>query len=181
MLIILTGKTASGKDTIANSLLAHMPNLKRVVTTTTRLPRTKEHNGVDYYFLTESEFNQKKAEGNFIEFVSYGGNFYGTTKDELNNLDHTDLLWRIDPSRAARIRELISGNITVIYITVSDSVITARLKNRGLSKTEIDQRMKQDANDWTQYKNNYDYVVENVPGQLDETVNKVYQIIKSKT
>ncbi|KKQ85521.1 MAG: Guanylate kinase [Candidatus Daviesbacteria bacterium GW2011_GWF2_38_7] len=131
-LIVLTGKTTSGKDTVASKLQQKFPNLKKILTTTSRPPRNSETNGIDYDFLSEDKFKQKITEGDFIEHVEYGGNLYGTQKCQIaNNLGH-DLIWRIDPSRAGKVREFIKDSfdqsraddllkrIVVIYLTVSD-------------------------------------------------------------
>lgn len=184
MLLILTGKTASGKDTILGRLLRKYPNLRKVVTTTSRKPRQGEKIDLDYHFITRDEFQQKKDRGEFIEFVDYGGKLYGTTKTELADLGKIDLIWRIDPSRAANIRELITENVLadrpiVIYVSASDDVIIQRLKKRGLPPKEIKKRMKQDAKDWDQYKSSYDHVVENPPGKLEETIKEIIQIIEA--
>lgn len=178
MLIVLTGKTASGKDTIKSKLLAKYPHFKKVITTTSRTKRSNEVDRVDYYFLSRDEFERKIKEGEFAEYVEYGGNLYGTYKSELEQAG--DLMWRIDPSRAGKVRELIKGqNLVVIYITVSDDVILQRLKNRGLTDEEIQSRMTDDAKIWQKYQNNYDYVVENVPGKLDATLDKIVSIIQN--
>lgn len=175
-LIVLTGKTASGKDTIMMQLLSRIPYLKRVITTTSRVPRNGEKDRVDYFFLSREEFKQKIERGDFIEYVEYGGNFYGTEKNQLRDTG-SSLIWRIDPSRAGKIRELISSPVLVIYLTVPDSVVLERLDKRGLSKEEIEKRMREDTKLWQEYKDAYDFVVENVPGQLDETVDKIIEII----
>jgi len=172
ILLILTGKTASGKDTIASKL----PDFKRVITATTRSPRPNEKEGIDYYFLTRGEFENKIKQGKFFEYVTYGGHLYGTFKKELEQAG--DLLWRIDPSRAGRIKDLLK-NAKVFYITCDDKVVLQRLKNRGLSDAEIQSRMEDDRKIWQQYKDNYDYVLENVPGKLDETIDKIVNIIEN--
>ena len=172
LLIVLTGKTASGKDTIASKL----PNFKRVITTTSRSPRRSEINGKDYLFLTKQEFENKIKQGEFFEYVTYGGNLYGTFKKELEQSG--DLLWRIDPSRAGQIKNVLQDAL-VIYITCDDEVILQRLKKRGLKDTEIQKRMSDDTKIWQQYKDKYDFVIENVPGKLDDTISKVCQIIIS--
>lgn len=190
LFIVLTGKTASGKDTVMLKLLSKVPDLKKVITTTPRLPRTGEKNGVDYNFISESDFRKRIDKGDFIEYVSYGGNLYGTDKLQIiDNLDH-NLIWKIDPSRAGQIREFIKNSfdqneaesllkrILVIYLTVNDRIVLKRLKERGLNKKEIETRMKEDAEYWNQYKDNYDFVVENVPDKLEETVKKIIKLIK---
>lgn len=182
MLIVLTGKTASGKDTIKAKLLSENPSLKKVITTTSRSPRNGEINNVDYHFLTKEDFLSKVASGEFAEHVEYGGNLYGTFKTELQQALSSNVLWRIDPSRAGEVRDFLKRQnldieCVVIYITVSDEVVLQRLKQRGLSEEEIQKRMADDKKIWEENKNNYDYVVENIPGKLSETFDKIAKII----
>ena len=180
MLLILTGKTASGKDTIMSRLLLRYPNLKRVVSTTTRPPRRGEVDGKDYNFVTREQFQQKIKDGLLIEFVEYGGNLYGTEKSQIIQNKTSDLIWRIDPSRAANIRELIKEKALVIYINIPDDVALERLKARGLAPDEIAKRIADDKKIWTGSKVKYDYVVENKPGKLSEALAEICQIIESK-
>lgn len=177
-LIVISGKTASGKDTVMGKLLSRFPEFKRVITTTSRSPRADEVNGVDYNFISEEDFRQKIERGNFIEYVKYAGNFYGTEKSQM--LAECNLIWRIDPSRAGQIKDLIKDRkVLVIYLTVDDSVVLSRLVKRGFPQEEIDRRMREDLNFWKKYKDNYDYIVENVPGKLKETLAKITQIINT--
>lgn len=177
MLIVLTGKTAAGKDTVMAKLLEKLPDFQRIITTTSRKIRNGEQNGVDYNFISESDFRQKIKDGDFIEYVEYGNNLYGTEKSQL--ISGYNLIWRIDPSRAGQIKDLIQDKkILVIYLAVADEVVLERLQRRGLSQDEIDRRMREDRDFWQKYKDNYDFVVENVPGKLDETLDKIMQIIK---
>ena len=192
LLIVLTGKTASGKDTVMAKLLSRFPEFKRIVTTASRKKRHGEKDGVDYNFISEQDFKLKIDRQEFIEYVEYGGNLYGTEKIQIiKNLDH-NLIWRIDPSRAGKIREFIKSafdqkmsqdllkRILVIYLTVDDAVVLERLKKRGLSSAEIEKRMQEDAKFWQEFKDNYDCVIENVSGKLGETVNQVCSLISKR-
>ncbi len=135
LLLILTGKTASGKDTVMSKLMLRFPDLKKVITTTSRLPRDGEEDGVDYNFISETEFKDMTDSSEFIEHVEYAGNFYGTEKIQLLKNLQQNLIWRIDPSRAGRIRNLISGSfdgnlasdllkrVFTVYLTVDDTVV----------------------------------------------------------
>lgn len=178
-LIILTGKTASGKDAVISKLLSRIPAFKKVITITSRPPRPEEKNGVDYNFVTREDFKQKIAKGDFLEYVEYGGNFYGTEKVQLEKPEG-GLIWRIDPSRAGRIRELIDTPFLVIYLAAPDSIILERLRKRGFSQDDIEKRMQEDKRFWEEYRNSYDFVVENVPGKLDQTVDKIINIIENQ-
>lgn len=172
-----------------NRLLSRFPNFRRVITTTSRKQRFGEKNHVDYHFISEADFRRKINDGDFIEYVKYGGNIYGTEKYQiLGNLGN-GLIWRIDPSRAGEIKKFIKNafdettarnllrRAVEIYLTVDDDVVLKRLKKRGLSQEEIASRMEEDAKFWQEFKNNYDFIIENVPGQLDQTVAKVCEII----
>lgn len=192
LLIILTGKTTSGKDTIMARLLSKYPDLKRVISTTSRPIRDNEKNGVDYYFVTEAEFNRKRQNGDFIEYIEYGDNLYGTEKSQLVRALGASLIWRIDPSRAGQIRQFIVNsfdpvtanqlliNLILIYLNVDNAVILQRLKSRGLPEKEINLRLQEDLIYWEKYKNRYDYVIENIPGRLDDTLKQISQIIEAQ-
>lgn len=189
MLIVLTGKTASGKDTIKQSLLLKYPNLKSVITTTSRAPRAGEKKEVEYHFLTKEQFQQKIDLGDFAEYVEYGGNLYGTQKKDLELGLSGDLLWRIDPSRAGEVREFLRrsfppelaqkliNQLIVIYITVPDDIILQRLTKRDLSEEEVKKRMEDDKRIWEKYQSSYDFVVENIPGKLGECIDNIVRLI----
>ncbi|MBU1000718.1 hypothetical protein KKE78_04980 [Patescibacteria group bacterium] len=191
ILVILTGKTASGKDTVMTKVLSRFPDFKRIISTTSREKRIGEKNGVDYFFLSKPDFLRKIEKDDFIEYIKYGGNLYGTEKFQILNNLNSNLIWRIDPSRAGKIREFIKSafkesvasdllkRVLVIYLTVDDEAILRRLKKRGLTQEEIERRMLEDAKFWQEFKGNYDYVVENVSGKLDETVNKVCNLTRN--
>lgn len=179
-LIVLTGKTASGKDTVMAKILRELPDLKRIVTTTSRPPRNGEKSGVDYNFISKEEFGRKIENGDFIEYVEYGGNLYGTEKVQILNSLDSNLIWRIDPSRAGKVRELVKDfttNVTVVYLTTDDKTILQRLKARNLKEEEIVKRMQDDEKLWDEHKDNYDFIIENTPGKLQETVDQIIEII----
>lgn len=177
MLLVLTGKTASGKDTLITQILIKYLKFRKVLTTTSRSPRDGEKNGVDYNFLTEEEFINKISRGDFLEHVKYGGNYYGTEKSRINAEE--DLIWKIDPSMAGKVKEMFP-NCKVIYINADDKVILERLERRGISGEELQERMADDLKFWDTYRNNYDFVVENEPGNLEVALGKIYNIIDSQ-
>ena len=178
MLIVLTGKTASGKDTVMTKLLLKYPKSERIISTTSRELRQGEKNGIDYKFISREEFEKKIKSGDFLEYVEYGGNLYGTEKSQIEKSKFLTVFWRIDPSMAGKVKDLIKNiKLLVIYLTVSDEVVLQRLKRRHLGDAEINKRLSDDKNMWSQYKNTYDFVVENIPGQLENTVAGIAKII----
>lgn len=176
MLIILTGKTASGKDTVKEAFLAKYPNFKRVTTSTSRAPREGEKDGIDYYFLSKKEFEEKLNNNEFLEYVEYGGNYYGTESSQIKPGE--DLIWKIDPSMAGKAKQVFPESI-IIYITTDDEIVLRRLKERGFSNEETERRMQDDQKFWDLYHDKYDYIVENAPGKLEETLEKIISIIEN--
>lgn len=176
MLIILTGPASSGKDTIMQLLLQKYPSLKRVISTTTREKRPGEAEGKDYYFVTRPQFEQMIKAGKFLEYVQFHGNSYGTTKDELAPLsENRDLIWRVEMSRAAKVKEAL-----VLYIDVLDwQILRNRMKMRGMSEEQISQRLTRDKADFAKYGANFKNIIYNEEGKLEETINRIVEIIKA--
>ena len=127
-MIILAGKSASGKDTVKQEMLRLNPSLHNVITSTTRPKRDYEQNGVDYFFYTDSEMANKIMDLQMAEAVSFNGWVYGTEynqilDDKINlgiyNLEGADIL-SDDPEIDA----------FVVYLECSDKVRLLRSLNR---------------------------------------------------
>src|SRR3989338_6465224 len=132
MVIVLTGPASAGKDTILLKLLEKYPNLKRVVTTTSRAPREGELSGKDYNFVSREEFEDMINKEEMLEYVNFSGNYYGTTKSALEETG--DLIWRVETSRAANVEDVIPENVQaqVFYIGSPDwKVLENRMRVRG--------------------------------------------------
>lgn len=194
MLLVLTGPASSGKDTILFKLLEKYPNLNRIVTTTTRPPRQGEIHGKDYNFVSKPEFEEMIGSGQMLEYVDFSGDLYGTSKDAFKSvLEGKDGIWRIEMSRAGRISEFFTtsfpsddaqqliGSTKVIYIDVPNwDILRQRLKIRGDSPEQIERRLSQDKSDFEEYGSNFKHIVINEPGKLDETLDKIGQILENR-
>lgn len=177
MLIILTGPASSGKDTIMHRLLRKFPKMKRVISTTTRERRPGEVEGKDYHFVSRERFEQMVKGGKFLEYVEFDGNFYGTAKDELAPLSQSQaLLWRVEMSRAAKVKDAL-----VLYIDVPDwNVLRKRMKQRGMSNADIETRLTQDKADFEKFGARFKNIIYNEEGKLPQTMEKIYQLIDSR-
>ncbi|MDY7537643.1 guanylate kinase [Undibacterium sp. 5I1] len=130
----LTGPSCAGKSTLEN-MLAERGCLKGV-STTTRSPRPGEKEGVDYYFVSKSEFKRLAAQGAFIEAVPFGDHMYGMSVMEVNRLfaqgDHIVIV--CEPIGAAQIRLWVSGQegikLTQAFVDNPNSVIAERFLDR---------------------------------------------------
>lgn len=173
MLIVLTGPASTGKDTIVFKLLERFPGFKRVITTTTRPKRPNETEGKDYHFVTRDEFEQMINNGDFMEYVDFFGNLYGTTKQAIARLKEENLIWRVETSRAAKVKDAL-----VIYIDISDwKILEGRMKRRGMDDEQIQTRLRKDKEDFQKYGSQFKHIVYNEEGKLNETLEQITKLM----
>ncbi len=180
-LVIISGPSGCGKGTIISNLLRMDDNFKLSVSMTTRKPRPGEINGVHYYFVGKDDFRQGILNGDFLEYTEYGGNFYGTPKKEIAEIQDTgaDVLLDIEVVGTENVRKTNPDNlITIFLMPPSFGELEKRLSGRGTeTRKNITERLER-AKEELHYKDDYDYIVVN--DDLKRAVNEIYQIIKSE-
>ena len=182
--IILMGKSASGKDYILN-YLKNSFNFNPIVSHTTRPIRKNEINGKDYYFINSKEFCKMLNNEEFIETREYNTCFngkqdiwyYGISKDEFNN--KTKKICVVDTTGQKEINEYYGKeNIISIYIDVEDKIREKRAKSRGsFSQSEWDRRLKDDNKKFKNIK--YDYIIKN-NGTMEEFQKNIQNILRKE-
>lgn len=190
-LIVLTGPGSVGKDAVVARLLDKYEGLSKVVTTTSRSPRPWEIPGKDYNFLSPEQFEELIKTNQLLEYVKFAGNYYGTTKDALQPfLDGKCMVWKVEISRGAQIKELFEQNYPggfpellkrtlVIYLDVPDwDILRERLKKRGANEEVVKQRLEADKKDWMAFKDRFQNIVINIPGKLNRTIDEVNKLLK---
>ena len=85
-IIVISGPSGAGKNTVYDEIKKKSDKIVQTVSVTTRAPRINEKDGVDYYFVTEEQFRKLIDNNEFIEYVQYGKNYYGTLKSEVERL-----------------------------------------------------------------------------------------------
>ncbi len=173
-MIILSSPSGAGKTTLVKKI-SKEKNYKISVSHTTRQPRDNEVNGVDYFFVKQSEFQTLIKKNAFLEYANVFENMYGSTKDQVfNNLEKGhNVLFDIDWQGAQQIKKqtLDFKLVTFFILPPSREILLQRLVARGESKNEIiEMRMKQFDTDVLHW-NEYDYVV------INEDLNKCYNEI----
>jgi guanylate kinase len=152
IILIISGPAGSGKTTLCERLLAEFPErVERVVTTTSRLPRPGERDGVDYHFLPAEAFEQRIQQGAFIEWAKVHGRYYGSQKDHVLEMLRSgrDLLLNIDVQgarsflREPAITATLPGRLRTVFIKpASMQQIRERLQGRGADdEEEISRRL----------------------------------------
>jgi guanylate kinase len=153
--IILAGKAASGKDHMRKILESR--GFIYGISFTTRPPREGEIHGVDYYFLSEDEFNQKIQENFWYEYVMFNGWYYGTSNDQFHN---TCNLFIMTPVGISHIKKEDRLNCTIIYIDIPLHTRKDRLLNRNMPGDSLDRRLEADEKDFAVFSD-YDIKINN--------------------
>jgi guanylate kinase len=178
-LFVVTGPSAAGKTAIASEMHARIPELKRIVTCTTRIPRDGELDGRDYHFLTRDQFEAGIAAKEFIEHADVYGNYYGARKsDVINALDSGDAyLVVVDPQGADSYAEHFP-DIHFIFVIAPPAETFARLLERNEPTEVAARRLAEAQHDLLAVSRPYfDLIVNNANGRLVESAAQVERLI----
>jgi guanylate kinase len=185
MLIIISGPSGVGKDTIIDALRRREREAGRegdrhyVVTCTTRLPRNGEVDGVDYNFLSRGEFLRMRAARGFLEANEVHGNWYGSPRDQVRKalMAGRDVILKIDVQGARVVKEQVSEALLIFVIPPSLEELFQRLRDRATeSADELELRQANAAIELARDKD-YDHVVTNETGQVERTAARIDEII----
>lgn len=134
LMIIISAPSGTGKSTIAGHLLKTGLNLEFSVSATTRKPRKKEKDGIDYYFLSREEFKKKIRNNEFIEWEEvYKGKFYGTLKSEIDRIwsNGYHVLFDVDVKGGINLKNIFGKKaLSIFFMPPSINVLEKRLLNR---------------------------------------------------
>ncbi|WP_287129910.1 guanylate kinase [Candidatus Cyanaurora vandensis] len=138
-LIVLTGPSGVGKGTLVSRLLRNRPALFLSVSATTRAPRPNEVEGVHYYFITRTKFEELIAQGQLLEWAEYLSNYYGTPRQAVLERLATgaDVLLEIEVEGARQVLKTFPQAITIFILPPSLSTLAARLKQRRTESPEV--------------------------------------------
>lgn len=181
-LFIISGPSGSGQDSIIEGLAERFP-LERVITSTTRKPRTGESDGKPYYFLSHADFEQRIAEGKFIEWAKeYNDKLYGVTKEELERVATCGQvgIWKIEWKGVVTAKKLFPGIIAILISAPIES-IEARLRKRDNPSEEYLAERMAYTREWMSHTDIYDYTIENKDGQLEEAIEQAAKIIGDRS
>jgi len=185
MLIIISGPSGVGKDTIIDALRRHERETGRenhrhyVVTVTTRAPRAGEVDGVDYRFVGREEFLRIREERGFLEANEVHGNWYGSPRDQVRAALAVgkDVILKIDVQGAQVVKEQVSQALLIFVIPPSMEALFQRLRARATETAdELELRQRNAALEIAR-QNDYDKIVTNETGQVEQTARKINRII----
>lgn len=181
-MFIIEGPSGTGKGAICKEVLAQDEHIKFSVSATTRAPREGEVDGVDYYFLSDAEYDKLVAEDAFYERVdSQYGHRYGTLRREVDSFLNVgeDVLFDMDWLGARQMKEKAPDDVVTIYILPpSYKELQRRLEGRATDSAEVIAKRMAQFKEKISHWDEFDYVIVNV--NLDETVCKVQKIISGE-
>lgn len=185
-LFVFSAPSGSGKTTLVKHLLSENLPLGFSISATSRKPRGEEKNGVDYHFLSTSDFQHKIKEKAFVEYEEvYNGVFYGTLKSEIERLWSLGkhVLFDIDVKGGVNIKKQYPQNTLALFIQPpSKKVLEERLRGRKTENEENIQMRLDQAEEEMNFSVKFDSVIinDNLETAKKEVVRQVRNFINSQ-
>lgn len=182
VVVVISGPSGVGKDAVIKRLQESRPDLYFVVTATSRKRREGELHGVDYFFVSAEEFEQMIKKDELLEHAIVYGEYKGIPKNQVRRAlaAGTDVVLRLDIQGAKSVREMIPQVVSIFLVAENEKALVQRLVAR---KTETKEKLLlrvNTAREETQRFRDFDYVVVNEAGHLDQTVARLAGIIDAE-
>ncbi len=179
LLVVISGPSGVGKDTLIERLRERDPSLHYSVSYTTRKPRPGEVDGISYFFVSRKRFEELIAQGFFLEYATYNGNYYGTpvaAADEARAAGN-DILLKIEVQGAAQVRKRAPDGVYIFIAPPSKGELVRRQERRegAVPDDDMVERLKI-AETEMKHASEYDHVVIN--DELKRAVAEVLEIIR---
>jgi len=175
--LVVTGPSGAGKGTLIRELVERVPAIEVTVSAATRERRRGEEDGREYWFLSDKDFTDRVARGEFLEHVEFSGHRYGTLRSELDRIaanGHVPLL-ELETEGALRVKRELPGAVT-IFISARVDELERRLRERATeSSGEIHERIEL-ARKQLDQAGEFDHVIEN--DDLERAVGELTTLVR---
>ena len=180
LLVVFSGPSGVGKDTVLQRLLQRCPQVRLSVSATTRSPRAGEEDGKDYFFLDHEVFEEQIRQGKMLEYAEYCGNYYGTPSVPVETWmsEGNDVILEIVVQGGTQVQQKRKDCVSIFLLPPSMKVLENRLRGRGTEAEETIQKRMKAAREEVGKAFQYDYAVVN--DDLEETVTTIIQILESE-
>lgn len=188
MLVIISGPSGVGKDTIIDEMRrrevaeGRQDTRHYVVTVTTRAPRDGEIDGIDYHFVDRDEFIRMWRDRGFLEANEVHGNYYGSPREQVRQalLAGKDVILKIDVQGAQVVKEQVSEAVLIFIIPPSFETLLERLRARATETADEFEVRQRDAAIELARQDDYDHIVVNETGQVGTTADRIEAIIAAE-
>ncbi len=180
LLIILSGPSGVGKGTVREELFKDESlNLAYSISMTTRLPRERERDGIDYFFVSQETFEENIEKDELLEHAAFVGNYYGTPKRYVEQLldEGKNVVLEIEVQGALQVMEKRPDALTIFLVPPSFEELERRIRGRNTETEEVVRERLEKASRELKTKDKYKYVVVNDDVMLAK--EKIAEIIKS--
>ncbi len=180
VLVVVSAPSGCGKDTIIAEVLKKFDDVFLSVSMTTRSMRPGEEEGVNYYFVSQTEFEEKICQGEMLEYAKYGSNYYGTPAGPVRELldKGKTVILIIEVQGAGNVKKIFPDACTIFIIPPSFEILENRLRGRGTDDNASIIKRLDIAKDELSRAPEFDYIVEN--DELLEAVEDIITIIKAE-
>ncbi|RUL74577.1 guanylate kinase [Dyella choica] len=178
-LFIVAAPSGAGKSTLVNALLGREPGISLSISHTTRPPRPGEQYGRHYYFVERTDFQREVAEGIFLEHAEVHGNFYGTSRETVQDLlgQGRDVLLEIDWQGAAQVRKAKPDVVSVFILPPSRAELERRLRGRGSDSEEVIERRLRNSRGEIAHAHEFDYIIVN--DRFEDALDGLQAIVRA--
>ncbi len=182
LLIVISGPSGVGKDSVVQAMKGRGRPFHFVVTATTRPRRASEVHGRDYFFVSKEEFARMIEQDELIEYAIVYGDYKGIPKQQVREAlaSGKDVIMRLDVQGAATVRKLAPEAVLIFLTTRNETELLERLKGRKTDTAEDLSLRIATARQELKRVTEFDYVVVNADGHLDETVDTLIAIIEAE-
>lgn len=181
MLVILSGVSGAGKDTIKKELIKRLEDVETLPSFTSRTMRPGEEEGIQYHFISKDEFEEKIRKGDFYEYDLHHGNYYGTSRELMNEKINKGkiIVKDIEVNGTENLLKLLRNDtkIVTIFLKVEKEELKRRLIERGDNIQDIEVRLSRLEYEESKITN-YDYVIKN--DDFEKTVQIITCIIENE-
>jgi guanylate kinase len=177
LLIVVSGPSGAGKGTLCKELINRNNEIALSISCTTRQPRGKEVEGVNYYFISTEEFESRIEDNDFLEYAQVYGNYYGTPKWKVLELidKGVDVILEIDIQGALKVKEEYQDGVFIFILPPSLQELKDRITSRGTDSKEAIIKRMDCAYEELSYVFKYDYAIVN--DYIENAVENIESII----
>lgn len=180
VVVALSGPSGVGKGTVISKVQEIAPRIKHSVSVTTRIPRNKETDGIDYYFTTNAHFEEMIEKNEILEYDVYCDHYYGTPKAPLIKYmeDGVDVIMDITVPGSISVMEHFPEAVSVFLLPPSFTELKRRLLCRGTETEEVQRRRLEKAVSEIKKAKMFDYVLIN--DDIEKTAERILAIIEAE-
>ncbi|KAK6122638.1 hypothetical protein DH2020_043614 [Rehmannia glutinosa] len=183
LIIVISGPSGVGKDSVIKKLREVREDLHFVVTATSRAKRPGEIDGKDYFFITKDEFLKMIEKNELLEYALVYGEYKGVPKQQIRDYmaKGCDIVLRVDIQGAANLRRILRNSAVFVYLVAeSEEALVNRLIGRKTETNEALVVRVASAREELRHLKEFDYVVVNKEGELERSVKVIDSIIEAE-